>query len=171
MDCNMEEEKEWRYITNMKVCRRNRLWPFLRSGRDARLGVQSRTMQNISQNIRSHDGIWTGDFPKVDHLNTALILNRPCPTQSKSSRFRSFFFLPHFTTCSGLNGHHQRYTVCLRSLLCFPFDVRVLHDSTCFSHVTLRHTFVSNHLLGLYLLNILLSFPLVFICSACTPDN
>jgi hypothetical protein len=53
-------------------------------------------------------------------LNIFLILIRPCATQSKSARFRCFFFLLYFTTCFDLTGHHQ---VCLRSLLRFPSDV------------------------------------------------
>jgi hypothetical protein len=94
-------------------------------------------------------------------LNTVLILIRPCATQSKSARFRCFFFLLYFTTCFGLTRHYQVYEVCARSLLCFPFDVLLLGASTCFILVMLRHVFVSNHVFGLRLLTMLLSFPLV----------
>jgi hypothetical protein len=45
------------------------------------------------------------------------------------------------------------------SLLCFPFDV--LDVSRYFVQVMLRRAFVSNHVFGLCLLSMLLSFSLV----------
>lgn len=63
--------------------------------------------------------------------------------QSKYTSLRCVFFLLYFTTCFGLTGHHQVNNVCLRSLLCFPFDV--LYASRCSIQVMLHHFFVSNH--------------------------
>jgi hypothetical protein len=63
-----------------------------------------------------------------------------------------------FDTCFGQTGH-QVYKVCLRSSLCFPFDV--LHASRYFIQIMLHHTFVSNYVFGLCFLNMLLSFSLV----------
>jgi hypothetical protein len=67
-------------------------------------------------------------------------------------------FLLSALTCFGQTGH-QVYKVCLRSLLCFPFDV--LHASRCFIQIMLHQTFVSNHVCGVCFLNMLLSFSLV----------
>jgi hypothetical protein len=66
-----------------------------------------------------------------------FILIRPRATQSKSARFRCFFFLFYFTTCFGLTDHHQVCKVCLRSLLCFHFDV--LYAPRCSLQGMLRH--------------------------------
>jgi hypothetical protein len=71
------------------------------------------------------------------NLNTVLVLICPCATQSKSARFRCFFFLLYLTTCVGLTGHSQLYKVCLKSLPCFPFDI--FDASTCFIHVMSNH--------------------------------
>jgi hypothetical protein len=71
------------------------------------------------------------------YLNAVQILVRPWATQTRSASFR----------CFGLTGHHHVYKVCLRSLLCFPFDV--LDASRCFVQVILGHAFVSNHVFHL----------------------
>jgi hypothetical protein len=88
-----------------------------------------------------------------------MILIPPCSTQSKSDRFRCFFFLIYFTACFGISGHHPVYKVCVRNLLCFPFDV--LEASRCFIQVMLRNAFEFNHVFGSYFLNMVLSFSLV----------
>jgi hypothetical protein len=52
-------------------------------------------------------------------------------------------FLIYFTTCFGLTRHHQVYSVCLKSLLYFPFQVS--NTSRCFFQVMLRHAwFICN---------------------------
>jgi hypothetical protein len=57
------------------------------------------------------------------NVNTVLILIRPCATNSKSARFYMFLLSALFHTMfRPKTYHHQVYKVCLRSLLCFPFD-------------------------------------------------
>jgi hypothetical protein len=71
-------------------------------------------------------------------LNAVLILIRRCATQSKFAKFRCFFLLLYLT-CFGLPGQHQVHKMCVRSPLCFPFEV--LDASRCFVQVVLHHTY------------------------------
>jgi hypothetical protein len=109
------------------------------------------------ENLKSYKLVW--------------FLLRPCATQSKSARFRCFFFLLYFEICFGLTGHHQVWKVCLRSLLCFPFDiitcrgcVRVLQDGFWIVWLELlipyTHHSVTEAITALFLIYTLYSSPL-----------
>jgi hypothetical protein len=75
-------------------------------------------------------------------------------------RWVSLFLLPDlFHNIFRPNWPPSGVQFVLRSLLCFLFDI--LGASTCFIQVMLSHVFVSNHVFGLCLLSMFLSFSLV----------